>query len=276
MDRESLVDIVELERSVTGSDHDLDEPVHPFGTNTRNLVATPDNVAGVPQVQLPFPELEEDERNSGAFLSNLASTLSASKAEAASADAALDLSLNGIAQQACVATNASAAVIALKLGEEMVCRACSGQNALELYRLLDAVAEPITGTYVREIQSCVDAESDSRIDYLEAEHLGIRSFLIFPVLRADDLVGLLEVFSPRPRAFDDRAIQTLNELSHQVSVHVDCAIEFSAGGLSTAAGAKDTSSPVAVESGILQEKNTVEPRKLQLPFLAFSELLLLC
>ena len=201
---ESLVDIVELERSVTevittwtnlcirsARIHEIWSP---------HLTTLP-----VFRVQLPFPELDEDERNPGAFLSNLASTLSASKAEAASADAALDLSLNGIAQQACVATNASAAVIALKLGEEWFAGPAADKMLLSCTgywtRLLNRSPAPTLG----KSNLALTPNSDSRIDYLEAEHLGIRSFLIFPVLRADDLVGLLEVFSPRPRAFDDRA-----------------------------------------------------------------------
>ncbi len=175
-----------------------------------------------------MPGLEEDDRRSTAFLSRLASTLSAHGAGAASADVALDLVLNDIVEQARLATNASAAAIALMRGEEMVCRATTGKSAPELGVRLDARSE-LSGdcTQTSKALCCDDTEADSHVDVVACRRLGIRSFLIFPVLKQGELVGLFEIFSQRPKAFGDRDIQTLQALSRQILINVDCAIEFS-------------------------------------------------
>jgi TonB family protein len=45
--------------------------------------------------------------------------------------------------------------------------------------------------------------------------LGIRSILIVPVLKEQELLGVFEVFSPQPYAFGDRDVQTLHALSQR-------------------------------------------------------------
>jgi len=172
--------------------------------------------------QVPLPRLEEDDRSSGAFLSYLASTLYANGG-AASADAALDLVLSDIAEQARQSTNASAAAIALRRGEEMVCRARTGKSAPELGAPFELPGDCIQPS---EALRCDDTEADSRADAVVCRRHEIRSFLIFPLLKQGELVGLFEIFSSRPGAFGDRDVQILQGLSRQVLIDLNCATEI--------------------------------------------------
>ena len=67
----------------------------------------------------------------------LTSALAASGGGASSQDLALDLVLNQIVEQACLATGATGAAIALTRDGEMVCRATTGRNAPDLGVRLD-------------------------------------------------------------------------------------------------------------------------------------------
>jgi TonB family protein len=229
MDSQSLSAFVQVGRLVTRGDLNVEQAVRLISDRTQN----PANTTGVAidqssGTQLALPRLEEDDRSSAVFLSHLASTLPAHGAGAVSADIALDLALNNIAEQACLATKAGAAAIALVRGEEMVCRASTGKSALELGVLLDARAGLSSNcTQTREAQCCADTEADSHIDAVACRRLGIRSFLIFPLLKQGELVGLFEIYSPRPQAFGEPEIQTLRVLSRQVLIQIDCAIERS-------------------------------------------------
>ena len=53
----------------------------------------------------------------------------------------------------------------------------------------------------------------------------MRSILVFPVVREEKLLGVFEIFSPRPNAFSDREIQTLQALSRSIMNNVDRAAD---------------------------------------------------
>lgn len=227
-DSQSLSAIVEAGRLVMHGELDVDEAMHLTVDRTRQVA----NTAGVTidplgGVQLSLPGLEEDDRSSGLLLSHSASTRSAHGAGAV-ADIALDLVLTDIAEQARLATKAGGAAIALMRGEEMVCRASAGKSALEFGAVLDASAGVSSDcTKTREAQCCSDTDADSRVEAVVCRRLGIRSFVIFPVLKQEKIVGFFAVFSPRPKAFGDEDIQTLQALSQQILINVDCAVELS-------------------------------------------------
>jgi TonB family protein len=134
-----------------------------------------------------------------------------------SGDLALDILLNEIVEQACLATGASGAAIALRRGEEMVCRASSGGNAPELGSRLD-MDSGLSGACLRSrsIQCCDDALSDTRADAEISRQLGVRSVVVYPLLRNEELIGILEIFSARPCAFGDRDLQTLEVLAGRI------------------------------------------------------------
>src|SRR5580700_4796100 len=162
-------------------------------------------------------------------LSELATALSAHGGGVLSADLALDLVLNDIVEHARLATGATAAAIALARGDEIVCRATTGDNAPDLGVRLEVDAG-LSGACVqsRRWQRCDDSETDSRVDAGICRSLGVRSILVFPVVREEKLLGVFEIFSPRPNAFSDREIQTLQALSRSIVNNVDRAADVSA------------------------------------------------
>jgi TonB family protein len=162
----------------------------------------------------------------GASLSELANALSVHGGGALSADLALDLVLNEIVEHARLATGATAAAIALVRGDEIVCRATTGDNAPDLGVRLDAHAG-LSGACVQsqQWQRCDDSEADARVDAEVCRGLGVRSILVYPVLTGETLLGVFEIFSPRPNAFSDREITTLEALSRSIVNNVDRAAE---------------------------------------------------
>ncbi|HZZ16018.1 MAG TPA: GAF domain-containing protein, partial [Candidatus Sulfotelmatobacter sp.] len=136
-----------------------------------------------------------------------------------STDLALDLVLNQIAEQTCLATPARGAAIVLARDGEWVCRASAGGNSPILGARLDAEAG-LSGECIktRQIQRCDDAQSDPRADIEACRSLGIRSVLILPLLQDDQLVGVFEAFSSQPAAFGKRDENTLEVLSQRVLI----------------------------------------------------------
>ena len=169
---------------------------------------------------------EGTELEDGLSLAELATALSAHGGGALSADLALDLVLNEIVEHARLATGATAAAIALTRGDEIVCRATTGANAPDLGVRLD-VDSGLSGACVKSKhwQRCDDSETDSRVDAEICRGLGVRSILVFPVVREEKLLGVFEIFSPRPNAFSDREIQTLQALSRSIVNNVDRAAD---------------------------------------------------
>ena len=168
----------------------------------------------------------EDNELTGFTLGELATALSARGGGALSADLALDLVLNEIVEHARLATGATAAAIALARGGEIVCRATTGANAPDLGVRLN-VHSGLSGAcaQTKMWQRCDDTETDPRVDPDVCRSLGVRSILVFPVVRKDELLGVVEIFSPRPNAFSDREIQTLQALSRNIVSNVDRATE---------------------------------------------------
>jgi TonB family protein len=165
---------------------------------------------------------EEELRDAGLYLSQLAATLAAHGGGPTSADLALDLVLNEIVEQARLATTATGAAIALVRGEEIVCRATTGESAPDLGVRL-TMHSGLSGACVqsREVQRCDDTETDPRVDTEVCRRLDVRSILIVPLLDEGELAGVFEIFSPRPQAFGDRDVQTVQALSRRIidSIH---------------------------------------------------------
>ena len=187
----------------------------------------------------------EDERDIRISLSVLANTLSAHGEVLLSADLALDLLLNCLAEQARLATNTTGAAIALRRGDEIVCRATTGATAPDLGIRLNT-ASGLSGACVQtgKVQSCDDTETDLRVDSIACRHLGVRSILIVPVLKEQELLGVFEVFSPQPRAFGEGDVQTLNALSRR-------AVDSIARSAEAVARGRPVRSPLAVAAAAL-------------------------
>ena len=131
-----------------------------------------------------------------------------------SPSSAENAALQLIGMRALLLTKGSSAAIALGDAESMVCEASIGRSAPPLGCELD-VSSGFSGECVRGAQPlrCDDAESDPRVDAESCGLLGIRSILAAPILSGTEVIGLLEVFSPEPRAFDDSCLQLIARLA---------------------------------------------------------------
>jgi TonB family protein len=134
-----------------------------------------------------------------------------------STELALEIVLNEVVEQACLTTGATGAAIALERDGEMVCRASSGATAPALGSRFDA-ASGISGECVRtrRTRRSDDVLADSRVDLEASQRLGVRSVMVMPLLRGDELVGLFELFSSLPQAFGERDERTLEALAVRV------------------------------------------------------------
>jgi TonB family protein len=126
----------------------------------------------------------------------------------------LDQLLDQVAQQACLATAATAAAIALKQGDEIVCRATSGVNTPDLGVRLNTQSG-LSGACVQtgKPQYCEDTETDPRVDAAICRRLQVRSVLVSPFLQGEEVVGVFEIFSPLPQAFAKHDLENLQALS---------------------------------------------------------------
>jgi TonB family protein len=139
-----------------------------------------------------------------------------------SADLALEIVLNEIVEQACLATGATGAAVVLEREGEMVCRASSGPTAPELGSRLDT-SSGLSGECfkTRRTQLCDDTMSDPRADAEASARLGVRSVVVMPLLRGADLVGVIELFSARPYAFGLRDQRTLEVLADRTMSNLE-------------------------------------------------------
>jgi TonB family protein len=162
------------------------------------------------------------EMDSAQSWSRWMSTLAACGGGPLAADLALDLVLNDIGERARAATSATAAAIALARAGEIVCRATTGENAPDLGVPLNTQAGLSAAcVQTRQWQHCEDTELDDRVDPEVCRRLGVRSIVVFPILKKAELLGIIEIFGSRPRAFSSREIGILEALSREVVESVD-------------------------------------------------------
>jgi TonB family protein len=143
-----------------------------------------------------------------------------------SADLALEVVLNEMVEQACLATGATGAAIVLEREGEWVCRASSGLSAPELGARLDA-GDSLSGECLRtrRTQRCDDVLADQRADLEASARLGVRSLIVMPLLKDEQLLGIFELFSSRPTAFGERDERTLEVLANRALSNLQLAIQ---------------------------------------------------
>lgn len=129
----------------------------------------------------------------------------------------LNAALTLIVSRACSITRGTGAAVAITTGDGMSCRATAGSSMPEIGTKVD-VTKGFTGECVRRGRPlrCDDSRTDSRVDSEACNRLGIRSILAAPVLYERNLVGLLEVFSSQPYAFDDGDLAVVERLAQTV------------------------------------------------------------
>ena len=136
------------------------------------------------------------------------------EAEIHPAELDLEPAISAITERAQQLTGATGAAIALRAGDEIVCRARAGRTAPDLGVRLQTDAG-ISAEAVRsgEIMLCHDAERNPRVDLASCRRLGVRSILVSPLRHFRRTLGVFEVLSSNPGAFDDRDVATMQLLS---------------------------------------------------------------
>ena len=138
----------------------------------------------------------------------------------------LDIALRRFARQAQSLTLAGGAAIALASpdapdgadsGDEMTCRASAGKAAPRVGARLRLVpgfkSECVDGKPLR----CDDSETDTRVDRDRCRKLGIRSVVAVPLKNNESVVGIIEIFSTRTKAFTESHMAKLHVLAERVS-----------------------------------------------------------
>jgi hypothetical protein len=148
-----------------------------------------------------------------------------SLAEMAQSD--LDATLQLLVERAQYITGASGGAIALRRGEQndMVCRASTGSNAPQLGALL-STEFGLSGECVRTRQPlrCDDAARDPRVNRDVCRELGIASVVVMPIVSDDQVLGVFELLSGKPRAFDERDLSALLRLGEMVQTSLQHAV----------------------------------------------------
>ena len=123
-----------------------------------------------------------------------------------------DTALALVVQRTSDLTRAMGAAIALDDGSGMMCRATIGVAPHLGVRLQPDSG--LSGECVRsgEIVRCEDTETDPRADRVLCRRINLRSVVILPVKAGSLVVGLLEVFSSLPHAFDSADIILLRHI----------------------------------------------------------------
>src|SRR6202453_3959293 len=131
-----------------------------------------------------------------------------------SAELDLEPAISAITERAQHLTGATGAAIALRAGDEIVCRARAGRTAPDLGVRLQTDAG-ISAEAVRsgEVMLCHDAERNPRVDLASCRRLGVRSILVSPLRAYRRTLGVFEVLSSSPSAFDEKDVATMQLLS---------------------------------------------------------------
>lgn len=126
----------------------------------------------------------------------------------------LEPGISIIAEKAQALTGATGAAIALRRGNEIVCRARTGRTAPDVGVRLQTDSG-LSAECVRtgEVLLCNDAESNPRVDWATCRGMGVRSILVAPLRHFRRTLGVFEVLSSTPHAFDNNDVATMQFLS---------------------------------------------------------------
>ncbi len=126
----------------------------------------------------------------------------------------LEPGISIIAEKAQTLTGATGAAIALRRGNEIVCRARTGRTAPDIGVRLQTDSG-LSAECVRtgEVLLCHDAESNPRVDWATCRQMGVRSILVAPLRHFRRTLGVFEVLSSTPHAFDSNDVATMQFLS---------------------------------------------------------------
>jgi hypothetical protein len=134
----------------------------------------------------------------------------------------LDAALQLLAERAQYITGASGAAIALRDGETMICCASAGPSAPELGAHLQ-IDTGLSAESVRTKKTlrCDDAAKDPRVNRESCVTFGIASVVVMPLVRGEEVYGVFELLSGKPRAFEERDLVALQRLAEMIETAVE-------------------------------------------------------
>ncbi len=114
----------------------------------------------------------------------------------------------------CRYTGAEGAALALQHQGQVVCAARAGRMAPDLGVALQPESG-ISGLCLRTGRAwrCDDVERNPHVDLKKCRALGVRSLVVAPVAHLNHILGVLEVMSSKPRAFDHEHVATVQLMS---------------------------------------------------------------
>jgi GAF domain-containing protein len=182
----------------------------------RELLRTVPTAASPDRVPASFAMLAPARHHARSADSNLPALRHRSAIEPEIRPESIDLepAISVIAERAQALTGASGAAIALRHGSEIVCRARAGRTAPDLGVRLQTDSG-ISADCVRtgEVVLCHDAEQNPKVDLAACRRLGVRSILAAPLRHFRRTLGVFEVLSSAPHAFDNQDVATMQLLS---------------------------------------------------------------
>lgn len=131
-----------------------------------------------------------------------------------SSQISLEPAIAVITERAQVLTGATGAAIALRKGSEVICRARAGRTAPDLGVRLQTDSG-ISAECLRsgEVVLCHDADDNPEVDLVSCRRLGVRSILAAPLRQFHRTMGIFEVLSAVPHAFDQQDVATMQLLA---------------------------------------------------------------
>src|ERR1039457_1302873 len=125
--------------------------------------------------------------------------------------------LQAILEQAMEGTGATGAAIALSTEDVVSSRASTGAPAPEVGTHLHTGIS-LTGLCLGtgDILLCNDTNTDRRVNPKLCKEMGIRSVLILPIKQNAKVVGVLEVLSINPNAFNQHDATAMSKLADRV------------------------------------------------------------
>jgi diguanylate cyclase (GGDEF)-like protein len=141
--------------------------------------------------------------------------------EIAAADLDLSAIMQLIAERGQELTRASAGVVELAEGGEMVYAVTTGEATPYLGTRLKA-ASSLSGLCVREgrVLRSDDTSEDSRVDAEACRRVNAGSMICVPLVHRRESVGVLKVYAPEAHHFGDGDVETLELLSELIAAHI--------------------------------------------------------
>jgi TonB family protein len=142
--------------------------------------------------------------------------------------------VNKLAQRVQTFTGAAGAAIALREGDEMVCRASRGNNAPDVGMVL-SLDGTFTGLAVTGMKAvrCDDTENDPRVDAEISRTLRIKSMAVVPVLSGVRVSGVIATFASTGNAFSDTHMAVIKTMADGLGANLQRWLESQ--GISTSA-----------------------------------------